>query len=97
MLDVMHTSVYLRSDAIKVISFVLTRCPPEHSLYMITQARCLPFLFSLLMKTQDRKPKKGEVFMAARNAKAIADDFEHLLSIFWNMLKHLTKIVGQSP
>jgi hypothetical protein len=97
MLDVMHKNVYLRSDAIKVLSFVLTSCPPEHSLYIITQARCLPFLFSLLMKNQDRKPKKGEVFMAVRNAKAIADDFEHLFSILWNMLKHLTKIIDQSP
>ena len=97
MLAVMHKNVYLRSDAIKVLSFALTRCPPQHSLYLITEAGCLPLMFSLLMKTQDRKTKKGEVFMAARNAQTIADDHEHLLSIFWNMLKHLTQISGQNP
>lgn len=97
MLEVIHKNIYLRSDSIKVISFCLTRCQPEHSFYLITKAECLPFLFSLLMKTQDRRPRKGEVFMAPKNAQAIADDLEHLLSILWNMLKHLTKMIGENP
>ena len=35
--------------------------------------------------------------MAPRNAQAFADDLEHLLSILWNMLKHLTKMIDDNP
>jgi hypothetical protein len=35
--------------------------------------------------------------MAARNALTIADDYEHLLSILWNMMKHLSQISGHNP
>jgi hypothetical protein len=62
MLSVVYSNNYLRCDAIKVLSFALTKCPDSHAYHLITEAKCLPLIFSLLMQTKERKSKRGQVY-----------------------------------
>lgn len=43
------------------------------------------------MHTRERKTKKGEVYKAPNSATENAKHHEHLLSVLWNMMKHLAR------
>ncbi len=42
-------SKYLRADALKLLSFVMTACPQKHVYYLVEKANILPVIFGLLM------------------------------------------------
>jgi hypothetical protein len=46
-------SKYLRGDALKLLSFAMTVCPPKHVYYLVEKANILPVIFGLLMTDFD--------------------------------------------
>ena len=39
---------YIRSDALKLLSYLMVDCPPRHSIHLIEKTRFLPVIFGIL-------------------------------------------------
>jgi hypothetical protein len=80
----------LRSDALKVMSFAMTRCTKAHAVDFVTNAGGIPLIFGYLMradptKKRQRKPNGG-LYIKRQTVDAVQQDEEHCLAIIWNLI-----------
>ena len=81
MLQIIQTKPVLRKDALKVVSFGLTKCTIDQAVQFIDQTRGLSVLFSLWMKQPD------QVSVLTKEHSKL---HEYFLSIFWNLIATLS-------
>ena len=82
MLQIIIRKPELRKDALKVISFGLTKCKTEQAVEFVESTKGLSILFSLWMK----QPAHVSGIAMSREHSQLHECF---LSIFWNILMAL--------
>jgi hypothetical protein len=58
-------SKYLRYDALKLLSYIMTVCPASHIIYLVQETQLIPIVFGLLMTPieQPHNSKKSKVLL----------------------------------
>jgi len=80
---------YMRSEALKVVSFAMTQCTKVQANEFIKNSNGLPLVFGYLMRQNAGKNRKDPL-MRVQTEEEVLQDFEHCLSIIWNLIVALT-------